>query len=275
VQLWEFNGYSAAVDQPIGAQGPGWQARIGDFNGDGLADVMWTKTGSDPVLWEDPGKGTTLVDGSGNNLFTVSNAGDAVTETSSAGNDTLQSFASVALPTNVNTLQLMVSGLAGYANSQNDQLYAASGGDTLGAGVGNDTLTGNGGYDVYQFGRGNGQGVIQNAAGNTAANGELDIGAGVATNQLWLQRAGNDLQIDIMGTASQMTVSGWYTSGAAQLQHIVTADGSLLDGQLNSLVAAMATFETNNPGFNPTASANTQAPNDPTLQAALAAAWHH
>jgi hypothetical protein len=34
----------------------------------------------------------------------------------------------------------------------------------------------------------------------------------------------------------------------------------------------MATFQTNNPGFDPTAVA--QAPNDPTVQAAIAASWH-
>ena len=52
-------------------------------------------------------------------------------------------------------------------------------------------------------------------------------------------------------------------------------DGSMLDGQLNTLVTAMATFQTANPGFDPTAGGNTQAPADATLQAALAAAWHH
>jgi hypothetical protein len=34
----------------------------------------------------------------------------------------------------------------------------------------------------------------------------------------------------------------------------------------------MASFSASNPGFDPTAVS--QAPNDPTLQAALAAAWH-
>ena len=78
-----------------------------------------------------------------------------------------------------------------------------------------------------------------------------------------------------MGTSDRTTISGWYASNAAQLQHVVAADGSMLDGQLNSLVSAMATFQANNPGFDPTAAGNSQAPNDPTLQAALAAAWHH
>jgi hypothetical protein len=35
----------------------------------------------------------------------------------------------------------------------------------------------------------------------------------------------------------------------------------------------MATYSANNPSFNPATAS--QMPNDPTLQAAIAAAWHH
>jgi hypothetical protein len=35
----------------------------------------------------------------------------------------------------------------------------------------------------------------------------------------------------------------------------------------------MATYAAANPGFNPATA--TQAPNDPGLQSAIAAAWHH
>jgi hypothetical protein len=37
----------------------------------------------------------------------------------------------------------------------------------------------------------------------------------------------------------------------------------------------MATVTTDNPGFNPTASGVTQAPNDTALQNVIAASWHH
>ena len=48
------------------------------------------------------------------------------------------------------------------------------------------------------------------------------------------------------------------------------ADGS----QLSQLVQAMATYSTANPEFDPTSSGNTSVPSDPTLQTAMAAAWH-
>jgi hypothetical protein len=41
---------------------------------------------------------------------------------------------------------------------------------------------------------------------------------------------------------------------------------------LQQLVAAMATYATANPSFNPTQA--TQMPSDQTLQTAIAAAWH-
>jgi hypothetical protein len=75
-----------------------------------------------------------------------------------------------------------------------------------------------------------------------------------------------------MGTHDQVTVASGLASTASQLQKITTTDGFTLDSQLAQLVQAMATYSTNNPGFDPTAVA--QAPADPGLQNAIAAAWH-
>jgi Ca2+-binding RTX toxin-like protein len=169
---------------------------------------------------------------------------------------------------------VLVPAVALGGTSGNDVLLGGPGNDTLSGGAGDDLLQGGGGNDRYQFGRGDGQDRIVNGLpANPAPTGELDLASGVATNQLWLARAGSDLQIDIMGTSDHVTVAGWYSSPAAQLQQITTADGLKLDGQLSQLVQAMATFASNNPGFDPTLTA--QAPNDANLQSTLAAAWHH
>jgi hypothetical protein len=102
---------------------------------------------------------------------------------------------------------------------------------------------------------------------------EIDFGAGVAHDQLWLQRSGNELQIDLLGTNQDLTVSGWYAGNArAQVQSIDAGDGLKLDSQLQQLVTAMATYSANNAGFNPTQVA--QMPTDQTLQTAIAGAWH-
>ncbi len=123
---------------------------------------------------------------------------------------------------------------------------------------------------TYSFALGTGAEQITPAPG---VHGELDFGAGIATDQLWLARSGNNLQIDVMGTHDQATIAGWYANTPSQLQGLETVNGSMLDTQLQSLVTAMATYSTAHPGFDPTVA--TQAPSDPTLQATLAAAWHH
>ena len=63
-----------------------------------------------------------------------------------------------------------------------------------------------------------------------------------------------------------------FAKQANQLQEI-TAGGLKLDTQVSQLVQAMATYAATHSGFDPTAVA--QAPADPTLQNAIAAAWHH
>jgi hypothetical protein len=57
------------------------------------------------------------------------------------------------------------------------------------------------------------------------------------------------------------------------VQSFNTADGAKLDSQIAQLVSAMASYSASNPGFNPATA--TQMPNDPNLQGAIAAAWHH
>ncbi|HEX2656178.1 MAG TPA: calcium-binding protein, partial [Xanthobacteraceae bacterium] len=158
----------------------------------------------------------------------------------------------------------------------NDTVAGTIGNDTFYGSLGTDTLNGAGGVDTYKFGTSFGKTTINNLAsdGITTARGEIDFGANINTNQLWFLQSGNDLKIDLMGTQEQITVAGWYGGNArAQVQTIATADGSKLDSQLQQLVSAMATYSASNPGFDPTAA--TQAPNDPTLQAAISAAWHH
>jgi len=75
-----------------------------------------------------------------------------------------------------------------------------------------------------------------------------------------------------MGTRDHVTISGWFASAGKDLSEI-TAGGLEIDSQVSQLVQAMASYSSANPGFNPTTA--TQAPNDPTLQGAIASAWHH
>ncbi len=111
---------------------------------------------------------------------------------------------------------------------------------------------------------------VQGAAGT--AN-DLDFTGGLTDQNLWFVQSGNDLKIDILGSTSSVTVGGWFSGNASQLQEI-SAGGLKIDSQVSQLVQAMATYSSNNPGFDPTSSAVSSVPNDSGLQSAVSASWH-
>ncbi|WJR75854.1 hypothetical protein [Bradyrhizobium sp. NP1] len=127
-----------------------------------------------------------------------------------------------------------------------------------------------GGTEYFDYSRGDGNATIQ-IAGGSGSSSELDFGSGVTDDDLWFMRSGNDLQIDLVGTNSSVTVSSWFSNPSSQLNEI-TAGGMKLDSQVAQLVQAMATYKSNNPGFDPAAAS--QMPNETTLQGAIASAWH-
>ena len=154
----------------------------------------------------------------------------------------------------------------------NDLLIGGTGHDVLAGGAGNDILVSGSGDDVFRFATGGGHDAIINGlASNTAASGELQLGAGITTDNLWFVQSGHDLDIEVMGTHDTITVADWFASTGYQLRDI-TAGGLKLDAQVTQLVQAMASYSAAHPGFDPTAVA--QSPNDAALHAAIAAAWH-
>jgi len=89
------------------------------------------------------------------------------------------------------------------------------------------------------------------------------------SDQLWFQKSGNDLLVSQIGTATQVDISGWYSSGASHVQQIKAADGkALADSQVDALVNAMASFS-------PPPSGTTTLPQDyqSQLQPTISANW--
>jgi hypothetical protein len=240
----------------------------GDFTGDGRADIVA----------QAPDKSATY-------LFTIDNQGDLTSSTNitslvGAGQSVvgLGNLAGSSTRASDGTGDVVdLYGVTSGAINTGSNIQtgsAASGGAGLSGSGASTALSPAAGTDNYAFAPGGGQATIVNgSAAGTAPSGELAFTGGVTDEQVWLQQSGNNLVVELMGGRDQVTVQGWYTNPAAQLQDI-TAGGQILDGQLNTLVAAMASFAASHPGFDPTAAANAQAPNDPTLQAAIAAAWH-
>ena len=104
----------------------------------------------------------------------------------------------------------------------------------------------------------------------------LPIGAdrtvrtGVADNQLWLTKSGNDLVVSIIGTGDSDTIQGWYLGATSQLDRVKLQNGEYATAaDVEQLRTAMAAFSPPPLG---------QTFLDPTTAAALAptlaASWH-
>lgn len=164
---------------------------------------------------------------------------------------------------------------------------ASTGTDTLVGTATNKTLVGsNTEANLFQLGAGGdsvtfGKGVsntVDYSKGDGAATVTLNGGVGVLqfegsiTDQnLWFARSGTNLVVDVLGSSDHLTVTGFFNYPATTISEI-KAGGLELDGQLNNLISAMASFSASNSGFNPVTSS--QIPSNAALQKEIAAAWH-
>jgi len=247
-----------------------------DLTVSGSSDAVAANSGDVVVV----GGNSNTISASGSSSFGITGTGDTVT----ADNSGVTFGANSSGTANGSGLTVVMSGggdviaVNGDGNTissfgpGNEAATANGTADTLIAGTGATAMANTGAQGFYDYARGDGPATINNGPGSSAnPSNELDFGCGVADNQLWLSQSGNDLNIDVMGSSSQVTVAGWYASPNNQLQQITAGGQTLLNNQVAQLVQAMATYSTNHPGFDPTAVA--QAPNDPTLQNAIAAHW--
>jgi Ca2+-binding RTX toxin-like protein len=144
-------------------------------------------------------------------------------------------------------VDLTLNGTAGKdkltGGAGNDTLTGLAGNDTLAGGLGNDKLIGGKGNDTYLFNRGDGKDTIVDTD-STWFNADLLKVGNAKSNQLWLTKAGNNLDIGIIGTQDHVVIQDWYKGSANQVEKI-TAMGdnkSLSASKVNALVTAMAKF---------------------------------
>ncbi len=103
-------------------------------------------------------------------------------------------------------------------------------------------MTGGQGADTYLVALGDGSDLISNADTDLAAD-KLVFGAGIAEDQLWFARSGNDLVVSVVGGTDRATLQGWYVSSSNQLDHFELSDGATLAAtEVQQLVDAMSAF---------------------------------
>jgi Ca2+-binding RTX toxin-like protein len=112
------------------------------LTGNSASNLLWGYAGND--LLDGRVGADTLIGDDGDDTYVVDNAGDVITETNASLTqiDTVQSWTSYTLGTNVENLQLLGKGnLNGTGNGLNNELYANSGSNSLDGGTGLDTVS--------------------------------------------------------------------------------------------------------------------------------------
>ena len=130
-------------------------------------------------------------------------------------------------------------------------------------------LTGGQGADTYVVALGGGSDLISNADTDLAAD-KLVFGAGIAEDQLWFARSGNDLVVSVLGATDRATLQGWYASTSNQLDHFELSDGATLAAtQVQQLVDAMSAF-----GAPPSSMSSLTLAQQQSVEFVIAANWH-
>ncbi|RWA40490.1 calcium-binding protein, partial [Xylella fastidiosa subsp. fastidiosa] len=108
--------------------------------------------------------------------------------------------------------------------------------NVLNGGTGDDTLYGSAFADTYLFNQGDGHDTIIEQSGDD----KLVFGEGLHREEACFTRSGDDLSILFNGSEDQVTVAGWFSAAAHQVESLVFQDGTVLSGEVERLIAAMA-----------------------------------
>lgn len=119
-----------------------------------------------------------------------------------------------------------------------DTLIGTPDNDALAGGLGNDTYEGKAGNDVltdtastsnevYRIDALSGEDEVLDAGGYD----EIRFAAGIEASHLGFARSGDDLTVEIGGTAARVTVQSWFASDAHRIETLRFADGSVLTAE--------------------------------------------
>jgi Ca2+-binding RTX toxin-like protein len=127
-------------------------------------------------------------------------------------------------------------------SSDADLIDGGAGHDTLRGNRGKDYLMGGDGNDIYRFAAGDGQDIVNNLSNAPATDNDVLNIEGIARENLWLSRQGDNLVIDVTGSEDSITIQDWYSNSAQQLDSIQAGSTALLANKVDNLVNAMAAF---------------------------------
>ena len=164
----------------------------------------------------------------------------------------------------------------------NNVINASGTFDTVTVGAGSNRINATGSFATVKLGDGSDTVTLANTFATAtvghgtynlefgAGFGALKFGADTASDHLWFQHVGQDLQITAVGVGGTVTLKNWYASTPEQPGSIVAGDGRTLSSSgVNQLVQAMSAFAPPAAGSTSFTAAEQQA-----LKPVLAANWH-
>ncbi|MBK5072991.1 hypothetical protein I2492_08190 [Budviciaceae bacterium CWB-B4] len=222
------------------------------LNGGDGDDVLYGGDGNDNL---NGGNGNdTLYGGNGSDRYFITSTTFRIVEHEGEGSSdeirvNINGVTNFILPDNVEIFSLYSdftynSTLTG--NKIDNVLYGNDGNNILIGRKGNDNLVGYLGSDTYIFSRGDGKDTIGEIATNNTPATDTDILVltDISASQLWFSKKQSmgltSLNVTILGTTDEITISNWY-SYSAKLEQLKTQDGIILSiAQVEALVDIMA-----------------------------------
>jgi hypothetical protein len=198
------------------------------LNGGGGDDYLDGGAGADQLIG---GAGFDGVDYSGSNAAVTVNLATGTASGGTAQGDTLSGIELVQGSAHNDTITGSANSDVIYGGVGNDTIFGGAGNDYLFGGAGNDTINAEAGDDMLDGGEGNDtlNGGIDNdvyvvtrlSGADTINNydpsgDDIDVigfndKMGVINDaDLWFERIGNDLKINVIGTDSSINVTNWY-----------------------------------------------------------------
>jgi Ca2+-binding RTX toxin-like protein len=215
--------------------------RADQLSGGSNNDALFGLSGTDELIggagndYLDGGQGAdTMTGGLGDDIYIVDNSSDLVLEASDEGKDSILSTISLALPANVENLDLRTNGEAtGTGNDLNNVIYGGFGASRLVGGAGNDSL----------YGRGTNDDHLEGGIGNDYLDGGqgIDLMEGGLGDDAYVVRDSADHIIENAQEGNDWvyaTTSYTLSDNIENLQLYGTGDGlkATGNGQNNTLI---------------------------------------
>ncbi|MEI7473596.1 MAG: calcium-binding protein [bacterium] len=188
----------------------------------------------------------TMIGGTGDDTYFVDNIGDVIIESEDEGDDTINSYVTYTLSSNVENLTLAgSSALNGKGNDLDNVIIGNSNANTLNGGLGQDLIAGGLGNDIYIVDN-IGDVVIENVnEGTDTINTSVSYTLSANVENLTLietdniDAIGNELNNILIGNASNNIIDGCFgadvmSGGAGNDTYIIDNTGDIVTESTNS-----------------------------------------